>query len=456
MKTIQSINPSTEEILGEVEVSTDQEIRDAVIKANKTKEGWRSIGVVERVTYIRKVYSALRNRANEIAETITREVGTPITECKGEVAWDWGYFEWFLNNVEQSIAPEITFEDAGSKHTVFYEPLGTVAVITPWNLPFDFFIWGVVPNLLVGNTVIHKASEECILSGKLFADIVSGVGLPDGVFSAVHGDGEQGAMLVEQDVDLIWFTGSSEVGKKLYQTAAKKFIRATLEMGGSNPAIVFDDYPVDDLLERIIFKRFAYCAQTCDAVKRLIVHESKFEEMVEKLSARIGKIVVGDPMDSKTQMGPLVSKVQHQLLAGQVADATAKGAKAISGGQVLQEKGYYYSPTLLTHVTKDMRVWNEEVFGPVLPVVSFQSEDEAIALANDTRYGLGSQVFSKDLDRAYRIAGAIKAGNADINGGGHFQPYNPFGGYKESGIGREHGKYGFHELCQTKIVSLKK
>jgi acyl-CoA reductase-like NAD-dependent aldehyde dehydrogenase len=308
----------------------------------------------------------------------------------------------------------------------------------------------------VGNTVIHKASEECVLSGKLFADIMEQVGLPTGVFSAIHGDGQQGAHLVTEPVDLIWFTGSSEVGKTLYQTAAKKFIRVVLEMGGSNPAVVFEDVAAETIIPTLKFKRFAYCGQTCDAVKRLIVHENIADAVISQLKTAVESIVVGDPQDPKTELGPLVSLSQRDLLSAQVADAVKKGATVICGGRAPDLSGAYYMPTILTNIKKSMRVWQEEVFGPVLSVVTFQTEEEAISLANDTRYGLGAQVYSQDTHRALRVASRIQAGSVDINGASHFKPFNPFGGYKESGLGKEHGLHGFRELCQMKVVSLKK
>lgn len=456
MNKLISINPATGKSNGSVNVSSLSDIKRKVAAANKAKESWRQIGIAHRIEYVRRAYSLFQSRAEDIATIITKEVGTPITECRGEVAWDWSYLDWFLDTVEQAVAPETVGEDASCIYTSTYEPLGTAAVITPWNLPFDLFLWGVIPNLLVGNTVIHKASEECALSGKLFADIMDEAHFPEGVFSAVHGDGKQGAYLVEQDIDLIWFTGSSSVGKKLYATAGKKFIRSLLEMGGSNAAIVFEDSDVDAAIPVLKFKRFAYCGQTCDAVKRLLVHKSIFSQVVEKLRQEVDKIVLGDPMDLKTEMGPLVSVVQRDLLSAQVADAVKKGAQVVIGGKKPNRPGAYYLPTILTDITPVMRVWKEEVFGPVLVVVPFETEAQAIAMANDNRYGLSAQIYTADPDRAMRVVSELKVGSVETNGASHFKPFNPFGGMKESGMGREHGVHGFRELCQIKVLSMKK
>ncbi len=455
MKKLISINPATGTSNGFVLESSSSDIAKKVATANGAKESWRRMGAAKRIDYIRRAYEICKRRAEDIAVTITKEVGTPITECRGEVAWDWTYMDWFLQNIEKAIGPELLQEDNSFKYLATYEPVGTAAVITPWNLPFDLFLWGVIPNLLVGNTVIHKASEECALSGKLFAEIMEEAKFPDGVFSAVHGNGKQGAYLVEQNIDLIWFTGSTTVGKKLFATAGKKFIRSVLEMGGSNPAILFDDCDIEATIPVIKFKRFAYCGQTCDAVKRLFVHKKIVSQVVEALRLEVGKIVLGDPMDPKTEIGPLVSTVQRDLLAAQVADAVQKGAKIVAGGKKPDRIGAYYLPTILTDITPEMRVWKEEVFGPVLIVMPFETEEQAIMLANDTRYGLSAQVYTKNPDSALRVASALKAGSIDMNGASHFKPFIPFGGYKASGMGREHGIHGFRELCQMKVLSIK-
>lgn len=451
---IRSINPSDYTINGEVETSSEEEIGNKVELANKAKLSWKNTPIVDRISYLQKAKNILQEHEAEIADIISKEVGTPITECKDEVSWDWGYFDWFLDNAAKHLSPEKVYEDNQSIHEVWYEPYGVVAAITPWNLPFDMFVWAVIPNLLAGNVVIHKASEECILSGKLFENLMTEVGLPEGVFQAIHGDGVQGEYLVNQDIDMIWFTGSYEVGHKLYKLAADKFIKATLELGGSNPTIILPDADIDSLLGSLMFKRYSFCGQTCDALKRLIVHETIYDQVVDELSKQIKSLKVGDPSNSDTQMGPLVSEKQLNLLKSQVDDALQNGAKILAQGEVNStHNGAYHAPTLLGEIKPSMRVWKEEVFGPVLPIVKFKTEEEAIKLANDTQYGLGSQMFTEDNSKATELAAKIEAGNVDINGVGHFKPSSPFGGYKKSGLGREHGRHGFQEITQVKLVA---
>jgi len=456
MKFLISTNPAKNyKKLGRVKVSSLEEIKEKVFLANKAKSVWKNTEVKERVKLLKPLYQEFLRRKKEIALLVTREIGKPISEALNDLEWDKAYFENFLNNGEKYLKEEITFKDKNSLHKVVYEPIGVAAVIVPWNFPFANFLWGVIPNLIAGNPVIFKHSEKCPLTGKLIEEMMGRLDLPKGVFSKIYGDGSVGELLVNQDIDLIWFTGSSAVGKKLYQIAGKKKIKAILEMGGSNPWIVFKDVKIDEIIDDIYNGRFFNNGQVCDALKRLIVEEPLFNEVVEKLKKRLEKVRVGDPEDPKTELGSLVSEKQLKLLNSQVRDAVQKGAKVVIGGRKPNNlKGAYFLPTILTNIKRDMRVWKEEVFGPVLPIVSFKTEEEAIELANDTSYGLGAKVYSNDKKQALRVAEKIEAGCIDINKGNHWLPGNPFGGYKDSGMGREHGKWGFQELSQIKVVSI--
>lgn len=458
MAKLISTNPSKNyEILGEVEISTDEEITEKVANANKTKTEWRELGIKKRIELLKPICAEFKQRSNEIAELISKEMGKPISECFYEANGYVEEFEWFMENAESALKDEITYEDSNSIHRIVYEPFGTTVVITPWNFPFGIAIWGVIPNLIVGNTVVFKISEECPLIGNLIEDVINNHDLPKGVFSEVYGAGDVGEKLSKSDIDFIWFTGSTKVGQLLYKTAAEKFIKVILEMGGSNPCIVFNDVDIPSAVQTIYDGRFQNCGQFCDAIKRLIVHESIFDEVVSEMKKLVESKKVGDPLDEKTDIGSLVTQRQLVLLQEQVKDALEKGAKVITEGQSPENlKGAFFEPTILTNVTKDMRVWNEEVFGPVLPIVQFKIEDEAVELANDTIYGLGSRVISKNIERAKRVASKIDAGTVEINQGSRWLSCNPFGGYKKSGMGREHGIIGFRELCQLKVVSVNK
>lgn len=450
-----STNPAKNyEVLGSVSVTPLKEIKARVANARAATAGWKALGVKKRIELLRPLYQQFLKRKNEIALLVTREIGKPITEAKSDLDWDGGYFQNFLDHGAMYLQDEIPYQKNGKSHRVIYEPLGVASVIVPWNYPFGNALWGIVPNLIAGNVVVFKHSEECPLMGKLIDEMIGSLNLSEGVFSQVYGDGKVGELLANSDIDLIWFTGSTAVGKKLYETVGKKFIKGVMELGGSNPAVVFDDVDVDALIGTLYTGRFMNCGQVCDATKRLIVHKSICGGLVKKLEERLSNVKIGDPEDEVTQLGSLVSKRQLELLEAQVAEAVTRGAKVVTGGRrPAGLRGAYYMPTVLTNVKQEMRVWKEEVFGPVLPVVMFQTEEEAVILANDTPYGLGAQVFSKDVDRAIRVANNINAGSVDINGGNHWQPCTPFGGYKGSGKGREHGKHGFQELCQIKVIA---
>jgi len=457
MNKLISNNPARNyKVIGSVKVSTPQEIKQKVANAQAAKMPWKELGVSKRIEFLWPIYHEFMKRKKELALLITREMGKTLRESLDDIESD-AYFKWFLENGEKYLSDETTFEDEKAVHKVVYEPIGVAAVIVPWNFPYDMFLWGVIPNLIAGNMVIFKHSEECPLTGKLIEEIMKKGNLPKGVFSEVYGNGKVGEVLVNQEIDLVWFTGSSKVGKHLYEIAGKKFIKTILEMGGSNPAIVFDDVDTDSIIGKLYGKRFSYCGQACDAMKRLIVHQSIFSAVVKKLKKIVESKVVGDPEDEKTDIGSLVAKRQLELLESQVNDAVRQGAKVVTGGKRPKNlKGAYYLPTILTNIKRTMRVWKEETFGPVLVIVPFKTEKEAIELANDTTYGLGAQIYTKNKNRAIRVASKVDAGTVEINKASHWLGCNPFGGYKNSGIGREHGKFGFHELSQVKVVSVEK
>lgn len=455
MNKIISTNPGDNySVVGSVEISNSDEISQKVKKAHGAEKVWKNYGIKKRIELLQKICDEFAKRKEELATLIMQETGKPIQQTVREARWYTEGFQWFLDHAASALKDEITQEDSTSRHRIVYEPQGVAAVITPWNFPYGMAVWGVVPNLLAGNTVVFKISEECPLVGKLIEEVFLNHDLPEGVFAEVYGAGDVGKKLSESDIDLIWFTGSTLVGKALYKTAAEKFIKVLLEMGGSNPCVVFDDVDIKKSAAIVYTGRFQNCGQVCNAIKRLIVHKSIANSMIDALQEVLTSKTLGDPKDETTDLGALVAKRQVDLLKSQVDDALAKGAKILYQKKVANNlKGAYYPPTLLGNIKKDMRVWKEEVFGPVLPVMTFVTEQEAIDLANDTSYGLGSRVFSKDKKRAERVASQIQAGTVEVNEGDRWLLCNPFGGYKNSGMGREHGAMGFQELCQVKLIS---
>ncbi len=460
LQKIISLNPGKNyEVIGQIAVTEHAELDKKMAKARIAQCSWAALGVKERVILLEKLYKEFLKRKDDIGSSASREMGMPYA-VRNLIDIDAGllYMRGYLDFAEQWLAPETVFEDKNEIHTLFFEPRGVVGISVPWNFPLLNFIWGAIQNLVAGNTVVLKHSEECPLTGKLIEDIVNSVGFPEGIFAEVYGDGgDIGEYLMNADIDLLYFTGSTRVGKHLYQVAAKKFIPVILELGGSAAGIIFDNVNRDTTLESVYFNRFVNSGQTCDGLKRLIVHRSCFDEVTQKLKKLLSSKRIGDPEDPATDIGPLVAERQLIALEGQVSDAVTKGATIVTGGKrPAGLLGAYYEPTIITNVHLDMRIWKEEVFGPVLPIVPFDSEDEAVTLANDTPYGLGGYIYTNDREQALRVSSRLQTGNISINGAYYGKTQDPFGGYKNSGLGREHGKQGLRELCSSKLVAIKK
>jgi succinate-semialdehyde dehydrogenase/glutarate-semialdehyde dehydrogenase len=457
MARLISKNPARNyEALGEVEISTLEEVQEKVKAAHQAKDGWRKIGLEKRIEYLKQVIESFERDKKQLAELISKEMGKPVKEAMGEMELGIDYFRSYLDKAPSYLKPLLTHEDAKERHEVIREPYGVAAVIVAWNFPFSNFVWQCGENLTAGNTVVFKHSEETPLFGKAIEEVMV-KHLPPGVFSEVYGYGDVGEMLINQDVDLICFTGSSKTGIKINTNAAVRFIKTVMELGGSAPGIIFEDANIDAVLESLYQKRFMNCGQMCDALKRLIVHESKLDEIVTKLKEKLKKVKIGDPLEGNTQLGPLVAERQLVLLKEQMADAIEKGASVLLGGKEPENlKGAYYEPTLLTHITQNMRVWTEEVFGPLLPIITFKDEKEAVTLANDTKYGLGAYIFTADTQRFLKLASEIKSGMISQNSLSYVKVFDPFGGYKLSGNGREHAQFGMSEVTQIKVVAREK
>jgi acyl-CoA reductase-like NAD-dependent aldehyde dehydrogenase len=456
MKLI-STNPSRNyEIIGEVEASTEQDIKEAVAKAHIAQVAWASLPLDDRCKAVASFVEVAKERAEELAQVIAEETGRPIAGARQDAEKGLACFDAYLATAQQHLAPKITFETDSEIHRVYREPWGVIAAICPWNFPTTNVAWQCGQALLAGNAVVYKNSEENPLFAKLLEEIIAASTLPNGVFSVVYGDGQVGEWLARGDINRLSFTGSFAVGHKLTQIAAEKFISITTELGGSTPYIVFEGVQLTDaIVENIWGRRFLHSGQFCTSVKRLIVHESLFDELVSKLAKVTATKKIGDALDESTDIGPLVAKRQLEKLELQAQDAVAKGAKVVVGGKrPAGLQGAYYEPTILTGITPDMLVWCRETFGPVLPVVSFKTEEEAIRLANDTEYGLSAYMSAKDKQQFERVARQLQAGMIAENQVGNLMAgTNPFGGYKHSGMGRENGELGFHEATQVKLVS---
>lgn len=454
-KYLISTNPGKAyEEIGRIQISSLEDVQNAVQKAHNALPAWRALTTKERGNYFQKFLDVYKNHIEELAQLQTKEMGKPITQSRSECNGRAAALELNIERSIRVLEPQVLDVYDTYQTELHFEPYGVVAAIAPWNYPTSQFLIAVGQPLLAGNTVVFKHSEECPLTSELLSKLMEEAGFPEGVFTCLYGDGSVGEMLIDQNINLVSFTGSSGAGQKIYKKAADKFIPAVLEMGGSSPAIVFEDVDLDEVCLSVFDERFNNNGQICCALKRLIVHESIHDAVVQKLTTIIKDQVVGDPLNEHTTIGSLSAKRQLEALEVQVEDARAKGATIVIGGARPDGLvGAYYLPTLITNTTPDMKVITEEVFGPVLPVITFKTEEEALRIANDTPFGLSAFVYSKDIERANRVANAFEAGQVSINGCSYFSTNAPFGGYKKSGIGRVKGDTGFLQVTQQKVIA---
>jgi len=452
MKII-STNPSNNEVLGEIEESTKEEVIEKINLARSVQSKWANLEIDKRIELLKEIYDKFEENSDKIANLISLEMGKPIVQSENEIKSTFKNIKWNLENAKSYVKPEITFESDKEIQKVFYEPKGIVVSISPFNYPFSLCCAIAFHNLIVGNVVISKPDPNLPLLYKFLEEILNSLELPNGVWQFVFGGKEIGSFLVEQDIDMICFTGNTKTGEYLYKVAAGKMIPILMELGGSAPGIVCEDADIDGVIQGIFKKKFSNSGQLCHALKRLIVHESVFDEVVNKLKDIAESQVVGDPLDRNTTIGPLVNEKQVNTLLEQFGDAVSKGANVVCGGK---QKENYFGPTILTNITKDMKVWREEVFGPVLPVVRFETIEEAIELANDTIYGLGGYVFTGNKETFEKISKELKTGMVACNNLAYSAPYNPFGGVKKSGLGRTRGKWGLRGLCNIKVITFEK
>ncbi len=453
---IKSYNPANNKLLGQMETTSISTIEEAVKNSKIAFEHWSCLDLEERLSYVRKLYDKIKSKKDEFARLLTNEMGMPISESLFDIDSGLEHIKWYIDNIKNIIGEKITYEDEHEIDKVIFEPKGVVAIIIAWNFPFSSFVCQAVSNLVVGNTVVIKHSEYVPLCSKYILDLVSSI-FPKDIYTAIYGDGEVGKNLLKQNIDMICFTGSTKIGQELYKIAGEKFIPIVLECGGSAPGIIFEDADIDSVIESIYINKFANAGQICDGQKRLLVHESKFDEVCKKFNQCIQNKKIGNPLDESVEIGPLVSISQLEKLESQVNDAIQKGAKVICGGKRLElDNGNYYLPTILTNVTENMRVYHEEVFGPVIPIIKFKTFEEAITIANDTEYGLGGYVYTSDKAKFDAVVKFLKTGMIALNNLYYLRPCNPFGGYKKSGMGKNNSEFGLRALCNIKVVTYEK
>ncbi|RKT77231.1 aldehyde dehydrogenase (acceptor) [Terracoccus luteus] len=442
-----TVNPADESVLAQVSQAGPKDVDRAVAAARRAFEGpWGRLSGAERGKYLFRIARILQERAREFAVLETLDNGKPIKETRDvDVPIAAAHFFYHAG-----WADKLEYASLGEPGAGPVRPHGVVAQVIPWNFPLLMLAWKVAPALATGNTVVLKPAETTPLSALLFAQVCEQAELPAGVVNILTGDGRVGQALVEHpDVDKIAFTGSTEVGRSIARSVAGSRKKATLELGGKAANIVFDDAPVDQAVEGIVSGIFFNQGQVCCAGSRLLVQENVHDEVVARLKRRLGTLRVGDPMDKNTDLGAINSKAQLERITGLVEAGVAEGAERWSPECTLPGKGYWFPPTVLTGVAQTHRVATEEIFGPVLSVLTFRTPAEAVAKANNTAYGLSAGVWTEKGSRILWMADRLRAGVVWANTFNRFDPTSPFGGYKESGYGREGGRHGLEAYVTT-------
>ncbi len=451
---IEVINPATEEVCGSIPDGTAEDVDRAVKAARAAFEGWSQTPVEKRVEYLQALQGGIFGRMQELAEVIATEVGMPL---KLSSMIQVGLPGTVMGSYAEILKSYVFEEQIGSS-LVVKEPVGVVGCITPWNYPLHQIVAKVAPAIAAGCTVVVKPSEVAPLCAFILAEIVHSVGLPKGVFNLVSGIGPVvgEAIARHPDVDMVSFTGSTRAGKRVSELAAQTVKRVALELGGKSANVILDDADFEKAVTQGVSNCYMNSGQTCSAHTRMLVPKSRLEEATRIAVKAAESFTVGDPFSEEIKLGPLVSKQQHERVRGYIKKGIEEGATLATGGAEPPpglEKGYYVRPTVFTNVKPGMTIEQEEIFGPVLSIIPYEDEDDAVRIANDTIYGLAGGVWSKDPERAKRVARRMRTGQVDINGGS-FNPLAPFGGFKQSGHGRELGKYGLEEYLEVKSLQL--
>jgi aldehyde dehydrogenase (NAD+) len=451
-KELKVINPATEEVAGVISMGSVKDVDRAVMAARRAFDGYSRTAPAERLALMERILVAYKAHYDEIAQAISIEMGAPITLSKGsQTGIGVGHISAMIE-----VLKNFKFEEMHGTVRLVQEPVGVCALITPWNWPMNQVAAKVVPALAAGCTMVLKPSEYSPFSAIIWAKVMHEAGVPGGVFNLVNGDGNGvGAPLSShREVDMVSFTGSTRAGSEVARNAAASVKRVHQELGGKSPNVLLDDADFERAVTKSVLHVFQNSGQSCNAPTRMLVPAAKLAE-VEAIAKRVAEsVVTGDPTSEKTNLGPLVSKLQFERVEGYIAKGIAEGAKVVTGGSGRPDgltKGYFVKPTIFSNVRNDMTIAREEIFGPVLCILPYDNEEQAVQIANDTPYGLAAYVWSKDNLRARRIGGRIRAGQVTLNGAAGSMN-TPFGGFKMSGNGREWGEFGLRDFLEVKAV----
>ena len=454
--TLPVTNPANGDVIAEVAKCGTAETRRAIEAAEAAQVSWRQASAKERSAMLRKWFTLMMEAQEDLAQILTAEQGKPLAESRGEIAYGANYIEWFSEEAKRVYGDTIPEPSKDKRIVCIKQPVGVVACITPWNFPNAMLTRKIAPALAVGCTVVCKPANATPLSAYAFVELAVRAGIPAGVINVVTGrTSEIGEELTSNPtVRKLTFTGSTAVGKKLMAACASTVKRTSMELGGNAPFIVFDDADLDAAVVGAMICKFRNAGQTCVCANRILVQDSVYDEFTEKLMAAAADLKMGDGAVDGVTIGPLINEGAANDVLAFVDDAVSKGAKVASGGRRSDMGACYVEPTVLTDVNEDMRVYREEIFGPVAPLFKFKTEEEAIAMANDTEVGLASYFYSRDVGRIWRVAEALEYGIVGINEGIISNEMAPFGGVKESGQGREGSKYGMDDYLEIKYMCM--
>ncbi len=456
-RTFESLDPSTNEVVALVADGTAADVDLAVAAARRAFDGssWPRMKAEDRAVVLRRIASLIRDHADDFIEREVMDIGMPISQMHGLAARAADNFDYYAGVITELHGRSFQVGDEFLNYTIF-KPIGVAGLIMPWNAPLMLSTWRLAPALAAGNTVVLKPAEWSPLSSTHLATVLEEAGLPPGVFNLVHGYGETvGAPLsAHPSVDLIAFTGETTTGQKIIAAGAATLKRSSVELGGKSPVVVFEDADVERVVDAALAQIFTMNGQRCTAGSRLLVQRPLYEVVVDAVAERARKIRVGNPFDPRTELGPLITNEHYDRVLAYIQSARDEGARLLTGGgrPAGLERGNFLEPTVLADVREDMRVFQEEIFGPVLVAAPFDTEEEAVRLSNATQYGLAAYVWTTDIQRAHRVAHGIDAGMCWINSHNVRDLRIPFGGVKSSGIGREGGDYAFDFYCDTEAV----
>ncbi len=455
-QTHEVLNPATGEVIGTVPMMGANETRRAIEAADTAQSTWAKKTGKERSIVLRRWHTLIAENIEDLVLLMTHEQGKPIGEAKGEIQSGLDYLEWFAEEAKRVYGDVIPGHMADKRLIVIKQPVGVTAAITPWNFPHSMISRKAGPALAAGCPMIVKPAMETPYSALAMAYLAQQAGIPDGIYSVVTGDpiaiGEE--MTTNPMVKKISFTGSTRVGKILMKQCADTIKKMSMELGGNAPFIVFDDADIDAAVTGAMMSKYRNSGQTCVCANRLFVQAGVYEAFSQKLAEQVRAIKVGNGLESGVTQGPLISKAAADNTEALVKDAKNKGATVLCGGQRVDADKNFFNPTILTDVNNDMRIANEEIFAPIAPIFKFDTDEEAVALANRTEYGLAGYFYSRDIGRVWRIAEALEVGMVGVNTGMLTTELAPFGGVKESGMGREGSKYGIEEYVETKYICL--